>query len=247
MVDPEEFEKIRAQVCASGPGSGGDNLLGMEIDAFAYLGDPAYADDDPVLWHDMEVRRSEGAEWLINGRATGKAEDAESIGAELSQIWEQRLRYNYRSAHTVILVPDSVTLLAHPRLHPGTAVGFPDHTLPEPAANSTTVRFRHPTRPNWRNNHTTVGFPDHTLPEPAANSTTVRGNPSNVRSSADPRPDSGQERAVTTQRPQRSTRSQGQAIASQRATASASGTSRLDLSARTQDCTVTSHASEVEG
>lgn len=55
------------------------------------------------------------------------------------------------------------------------------------------------------------------------------------------------ERAVTTHRPQRSTRSQGQSVASQRATASASGTSRLDLSARTQDCTVTSHSSKAEG
>ncbi len=55
------------------------------------------------------------------------------------------------------------------------------------------------------------------------------------------------ERAVTTQRPQRSTRSQGQSVASQRATVSASGTSRFDLSAHTQDCTVTSHFSEAEG
>lgn len=47
--------------------------------------------------------------------------------------------------------------------------------------------------------------------------------------------------------PQRSTRSQGQSVASQRATASASGMSRPDLSARTQDCTVTSHSSEAEG
>ncbi len=52
---------------------------------------------------------------------------------------------------------------------------------------------------------------------------------------------------ATTQRPQRSTRSQGQLMASQRATASASGTSRLELSARTQDCTATSHSSEAEG
>lgn len=59
--------------------------------------------------------------------------------------------------------------------------------------------------------------------------------------------DSRHENAVTTQRPQRSTRSHGQSVASQRATASASGTSRLDLSARTQDCTVTSHSSEAEG
>jgi hypothetical protein len=119
MVDQDEFERIRAEVCVSGPASEGDNLLGMEIDACAFLGDPAYADDDPGLWHDMTVRRSEGAEWLISGRATGKAEDAASIGAELSRIWEQRLRYDYRSAHTVIWAPDSVTLRAVTQMDPG--------------------------------------------------------------------------------------------------------------------------------
>jgi len=50
-----------------------------------------------------------------------------------------------------------------------------------------------------------------------------------------------------TQRPQRSTRFQGQSVASQRATASASGPSRPDLLARTQECTVTSHSSEADG
>lgn len=51
----------------------------------------------------------------------------------------------------------------------------------------------------------------------------------------------------TAQRPQRSTRSQGQSVASQPATASASGTSRSALSARTHDCTATSKASEDDG
>ncbi|UUZ60967.1 hypothetical protein [Nocardioides sp. B-3] len=37
-----------------------DGQLGMEIDACAYPGDPAYADDDLGLWHDMTVHRSEG-------------------------------------------------------------------------------------------------------------------------------------------------------------------------------------------
>jgi hypothetical protein len=55
------------------------------------------------------------------------------------------------------------------------------------------------------------------------------------------------EGAVETQRPQRSTRFQGQSVAIQRATASASGTSRSALSARTHDCTVTSHSSDAEG
>jgi hypothetical protein len=62
MVDRDEFERIRTEICASGPPSDGDNLLGMEIDSCAYLGDTAYADDDPGLWQDMTVRRSEAAE-----------------------------------------------------------------------------------------------------------------------------------------------------------------------------------------
>ena len=72
VVESDEFERIRAEICASGPASDGDNLLGMEIDCCAFFGDPSYADDSPGLWQDMEVRRSEGAEWLISGRATGK-------------------------------------------------------------------------------------------------------------------------------------------------------------------------------
>ena len=52
---------------------------------------------------------------------------------------------------------------------------------------------------------------------------------------------------LISQRPRRSNPSHGQSVASQRATASASGTSRPDLSARTQECTVTSQSSEAEG
>jgi hypothetical protein len=119
MVDPDEFETLRAQVCASGPASSGDNLLGMEIDACAYLGDPAYADDDPGLWHDMTVHRAEGSEWLITGRASGKTEDAASIATALFRIWDERLRYNYHSAHTVVSAPASVTLRAVTQIDPG--------------------------------------------------------------------------------------------------------------------------------
>src|SRR5262245_41307198 len=49
------------------------------------------------------------------------------------------------------------------------------------------------------------------------------------------------------QRPHRSSRSHGQSVASQFATAAASGPSRSALSARTQDWTVTSYSSEAEG
>jgi hypothetical protein len=119
MIDRNEFEVIRAEICASGPASDSDNLLGMEIDCCAHLGDPSYADDNPVLWQDMEVRRTEGAEWLISGHAVGKRADAPAIAAELSAIWDQRLRYHYRSAHTVSTAADNVTLNAVTQIGPG--------------------------------------------------------------------------------------------------------------------------------
>ena len=82
-------------------------------------GDPAYAEDDPGLWHEMTVNRSEGSEWLITGRASGKAEDAVLIATTLSRIWDERLRYNYQSAHTVVSTPDSITLRAVTQINPG--------------------------------------------------------------------------------------------------------------------------------
>jgi hypothetical protein len=91
----------------------------MEIDAGAYLGgDPDCADDDPGLWHDMGIQRSEGSEWLITGRASGKSADAATIAETLSRNWEERLRYNYRSAHTVVSAPEAVTLLAVTQIGP---------------------------------------------------------------------------------------------------------------------------------
>jgi hypothetical protein len=118
MLAREDFEAEKRQVCASGPPSDGDNLLGMEIDCCAYFGDPAYADDDADLWRDMEVSRSEGAEWLINGRARAKPENLKLIAEELSRIWEEKLRYHYRSAHTIELSPGEVVLLAVTQIAP---------------------------------------------------------------------------------------------------------------------------------
>ena len=34
MLDADAFEKVRAEICSSGPASDGDNLLGMEMDSF---------------------------------------------------------------------------------------------------------------------------------------------------------------------------------------------------------------------
>lgn len=119
VLDRDEFDTIRAQICASGPPSDGDNLLGMEIDCSAYFGGPAYADDETGIWHDMQMRRLEGAEWLISGRAVGKQGDATAIAAELSRIWDQHLKYHYRSAHTVSTAADAVTLRAVTQIGPG--------------------------------------------------------------------------------------------------------------------------------
>ncbi len=119
MAEAVEFDRIRAEICTSGPPSSGDNLLGMEIDSCAYLGDPSYADEAERLWTDMEVRRPQSAEWLITGHARGRSHDATAIAVELSRIWEERLRYPYRSAHTVISATDAVTLRAVTQIGPG--------------------------------------------------------------------------------------------------------------------------------
>jgi hypothetical protein len=112
MVNSEEFERVRADICASGGASDGDNLLGMEMDACAFLDSPLNAHGDRVPWTDMTIRRSEGAEWLITGRASGKVGDSTQIADALARIWEEHLRYSYRSAHAVGIDTDSVSLRA---------------------------------------------------------------------------------------------------------------------------------------
>jgi hypothetical protein len=119
MVNGEEFERIRAEICASGLASDGDNLLGMEMDAFAYLGDRTNVLDDPVPWRDTEVHRAEGTDWLITARAIGSTSDTVAIADQLARIWEEHLRYSFRSALTVIPAHDSVTLLAVTQSGPG--------------------------------------------------------------------------------------------------------------------------------
>lgn len=98
---------------------GGDNLTGMEIDFEAFPDDPAYADEDPGLWQNMDVRRHPGAPWLITGRTIGRRQDANAVGAELARIWEEHLRYQYRAGHTIETTPDHVTLRAVTQIAPG--------------------------------------------------------------------------------------------------------------------------------
>jgi hypothetical protein len=118
MLDAHDLEEVRAEICSSGPASDGDNLLGMEMDSFVYLNRTS-AEGDQALWQDMRVHRSEGTDWLITGRATGRASDSAAISSELSRIWEQHLRYNYRSEHTLISAPEAVTLRAVTQIGPG--------------------------------------------------------------------------------------------------------------------------------
>jgi hypothetical protein len=122
VPDREDFAKAMDAVLASGTRSTGDNLLGMEIDFCAYLGDPPSAgagDDGPGLWEDMTISRSEGAEWLITGRAHGRLANADAIAAQLSRIWDQALRYPYREAHIVSRTSNEVRLQAVTQLAPG--------------------------------------------------------------------------------------------------------------------------------
>jgi hypothetical protein len=119
MLSLDDFEQLRQEICASGPASVGDNLLGMEIDFCFFLGDRAYADGERDLWQNMVVQRHEGTEWLITGRAIGRREDADAIGAELVRIWEDRLRYQNRAGHTVETAPDQVALRAVTQIAPG--------------------------------------------------------------------------------------------------------------------------------
>jgi hypothetical protein len=118
----EDFAKAKDAIVASGMRSTGDNLLGMEIDFCVCLGDPPSAgegDDCPDLWQDMRISLSEGAEWLITGRAHGRLADADAIAAQLSRMWDQMLRYPYREAHIVSRTSDGVRLQAVTQMAPG--------------------------------------------------------------------------------------------------------------------------------
>jgi hypothetical protein len=61
----------------------------------------------------------QASKWLITGRARGRREEADAIGAELARIWENRLRYRHRAGHTIETAPDHVTLRAVTQIAPG--------------------------------------------------------------------------------------------------------------------------------
>jgi hypothetical protein len=74
MVNSEDFERVRADICASGRASGGDNLLGMEMDAYAFLDSPLHAHGDPVPWTGMTIRRSRRGRVADHGARIGQGQ-----------------------------------------------------------------------------------------------------------------------------------------------------------------------------
>jgi hypothetical protein len=96
-----------------------DDLLGMEMDCCAHLGDPDYTDQDPGLWERMSVRRLARGESLIVGQANGRLQDGNDIATALTRIWEEHWRYSYRAAQTVISTPSSITSRAIAQIAPG--------------------------------------------------------------------------------------------------------------------------------
>ncbi len=110
VLSEAEFEQVRQEICASGPPSSGEDLHGMEVDVWEYLGEPHIADMRPLPWDQISVRRSEGEPWLISAEATGARADANRIRAELSGIWSGHLAYRYRQDHILVVTSDEVCL-----------------------------------------------------------------------------------------------------------------------------------------
>lgn len=118
MLTPEAFEQIRGEICTSGPPSDGDDLLGMEIDFCAFLGEGTYSDEEPELWRDVSVSRTEGGVWLIQAVAYGAQSDAQEIATALPRIWMEHLRYGYREGHTIVQTENDVRLQAVTQIDP---------------------------------------------------------------------------------------------------------------------------------
>ena len=66
---------------------------------------------------DMEVRSASGGAALVTRHARGARGDAAKIGAALSEIWSDKLRY--REAHEVTLADDCVVLDGVSQIGPG--------------------------------------------------------------------------------------------------------------------------------
>ena len=119
MLDRAEFEQVRREICASGPPSVGDDLLGMEVDVAEFLSEQRATDARPLPWRYVSLRRAEGEPWLIAAKAEGERADAFRIDAELSRIWSHQLAYQYRQRYTVVVASDEVRLYGVTQIGPG--------------------------------------------------------------------------------------------------------------------------------
>lgn len=97
---------------ASGPASGGDNLLGMQMDFDVYW-------DRSSLLRDVVVTRTESSDPLLSVTATSVpgVNDAE-IKHELVRIWAE-VSYTYRTACVTQSDDDEVRLEAVTQVGPG--------------------------------------------------------------------------------------------------------------------------------
>lgn len=109
-----EFEAVRREICASGPPSDGEDLLGMEVDVSESLHEP-----QPLPWGRVSVRRAGGERGLIAATATGDRADADRIGTVLWRIWARHLAYEYRQGHAVIRTSGEVRLHGVTQIDPG--------------------------------------------------------------------------------------------------------------------------------
>lgn len=117
MLTPEAFEQVRREICVSGPPSGGDDLLGMEIDL---------PTSEKV--RTRRVSQSYGARFPCRGMTLdrglfrlsghGALGDAQAIATALSRIWMENLRYTYREGHTVLQTSNDVRLRAVSQIDP---------------------------------------------------------------------------------------------------------------------------------
>lgn len=111
----EDFRASSLRIMKDGTPSSGDDLLGMEIDFDALLGELDELDADTV-----HVRRTEHAERLIT--ATCSVAPGVSLTAAVAAVrdlWTTRLRYQYIEANDVRVTDDSATLDFITQMGPG--------------------------------------------------------------------------------------------------------------------------------
>lgn len=93
--DAEGFRNEAARVMRSGTPSSGDNLLGMEMDFFVYLGLLDALDASSV-----SVRRTPYPETLIRADCAARpGTSVEQAADAVRQTWQEHLGYSFQKAH----------------------------------------------------------------------------------------------------------------------------------------------------